>query len=85
MGSKLWKFPQALAVNSGSSSYSCMTWILPLFESWVGGRIFMFLQRAKEVIGCLHLSASGAGTARGASVYLIWAGQGGSPNHRWEN
>ena len=24
MGSKLWKFPQALAVNS--SSYRCMTW-----------------------------------------------------------
>lgn len=45
----------------------------------------MFLQREKEVIGRLHLSASGAGTAHGASVYLIWAGQGGSPNHRWEN
>lgn len=41
MGSKPWEFPQDLGVNSGSSTYSCMTLGTVLQEPLLQMRVIM--------------------------------------------
>ena len=65
---------------SGSSTFHIyLTWALLVHMPALGHQILR--GKRKWLVASIQVP-SRAGTVRGASVYLIWAGQGGSPNYR---